>query len=191
MPHHHHVDATTISHELNTISSALNFMTEADLFVQLNAIAAFRNLPTPFLITAASSLITQANSELSSLPNSSALTSALNFALAEDINTGTVDRTTATTVVNALNGVLRLPGGSLFEFATPQTFMNAGATDAAVDKDPQIRQQLATDWNQPLNLGATELNNLLGDFLHYRFNGFSQTTAIAATINDIQNNHVV
>jgi hypothetical protein len=189
--HHHHVSVQTISAELGTIKTAIGFLTQADLYVELNAIAASHGLPTPFLITTAGTLIGQANSLMGTLPNGAALASATNFALSEDINTGRVGPGTASVVVGALNDVLPLPAGSLFAFATNLTFLNARATHAAVRQDPQINRQLSVNWNQPLNLAAAELRNLNGDLLHYRALGFSLEAGFAATINDIQTNNVI
>lgn len=187
----HHVHAKTISKELQTVKTAIGFLSEADSFVRLNFIAADRGLPTPFLISAASSLIAQADATLSALPNGTALALAFNESLNEDFTPGGVTRATAVTVVNALNDVLRLRPGSLFEFSNGATQLNAGATAAAKHQDHHIDRQLAVNWNQPLNLAAAQTNGVLGDFLHYRAAGFSATTAIGATINDIQLNHVI
>ena len=190
MSHSHHVDVKTISNELNTAKTAIGFLSQADLLVGLNAIATARGLPTPFLIPAANSLIAQGNQMLSTLPNSSGLTSSINLALNQGINSGGVDRGTATLVVQSLNDVLPLPPNSLSEFPSRLTFLNAAGKHAAVHRDPHIDRQLASKWNQPFNFAAAEDKNLLGDFLHYRAAGFSATSAISATINDIQNNHV-
>jgi hypothetical protein len=189
--HHHHVDAKTISKELQTVKSAMGFLSEADSFIRLNFIAAVRGFPTPFLISAANDLITQAGVTLSALPNGSALALALNVSISEDFTPGGVSVGTAVTVVNALNSVLGLRAGSLFEFSNGTTLLNAGATAAAKHQDHQIVNQLAVNWNQPVNLAAVETSNVLGDFLHYRAAGFSQVAAIGATINDIQLNHVI
>ena len=91
---HHHVDAKTISKELHTVKSAIGFLSEADSFIRLNFIAAVRGFPTPFLISAANDLITQAAVTLSALPNGSALASALNVSISEDFTPGGVTRGT-------------------------------------------------------------------------------------------------
>lgn len=187
----HHVSAKTISKELHTIKSAIGFFSEADSFIRLNFIAAVRGFPTPFLISTANSLIAQADATLSALPNGSTLAQALNVSVSEDFTPGGVTKSTAVTVVNALNDVLRLRPGSLFEFSNGTTLLNAGATAAAKHQDHHIKRQLAANWNQPLNVAAAQTNGVLGDFLHYRAAGFSGTAAIGATINDIQLNHVV
>jgi hypothetical protein len=191
MSHHHHVDAKTISRELQTVKSAIGFLSEADSFIRLNFIAAVRGFPTPFLISAANALITQADVALSALPNGSALALALNASISEDFTPGGVSVGTAVTVVNALNDVLRLRPGSLFEFSNGTTLLNAGATAAAKHQDHHIVRQLAVNWNQPVNLAAAQTSGVLGDFLHYRAAGFSPVAAIGATINDIQLNHVI
>ena len=187
----HHIDAKTIVKELHSVKTAIGFLSEADSFVRLNFIAAVRGFPTPFLISAANSLIAQADTTLSALPNGSALALAFNVSLSEDFTPGGVTPGTAVTVVNALNDVLRLRPGSLFEFSNGTTLLNAGVTAAARHQDHHIGRQLAVSWNQPLNLAAAETSGVLGDFLHYRAAGFSPTAAIGATINDIQLNHVI
>jgi hypothetical protein len=189
--HRHHVDARTIGNELAKVSKAIGFLTEADSFIRLNDIAAVRGLPTPFLLDAANQLIAQADSTVSTLRNGSALAQTLNIALNQDFSAFGVPRSTAAALVQALNNVLRLPPGSLFNSPTGATIFNADATRAAKHHDPQIQQQLATDWNGPWGLAATETQGVLPDFLHYRALGFSPTTAIGATINDIQTNHIV
>lgn len=187
----HHVDAKTIGKELQTVKSAIGFLSEADSFVRLNFIAAVRGFPTPFLISAANSLIAQAATTLSPLPNGSALAQELNVSIQEDFTPPGVTRSTAVAVVNALNDVLRLPPGSLFEFSNGTTQLNAGTTAKAKHHDHHINRQLAVNWNQPVNLAAAQTNGVQGDFLHYRAAGFSGVAAIGATINDIQLNHVI
>ena len=187
--HHHHVEAKTIGKELATVSTAIGFLTEADSFIRLNDIAAFRGLPTPFLIAAANQLIAQADATVSTLPNGAALAGALNVALVEDFTPFGVPPSTAVALVNALNNVLRLPPGSIFNLPNGATIFNADATATATHHDPQINQQLATDWNGPWSVAAVETQGVLPDFLHYRAAGFSPTAAIGATINDIQAIH--
>ncbi|MBV9756471.1 MAG: hypothetical protein JO047_05400 [Alphaproteobacteria bacterium] len=187
--HHHHVDAKTIGKELATVSTAITFLTEADSFIRLNDIAAVRGLPTPFLIAAANQLIAQADGTVSSLPNGSALAGALNTALIEDFTPFGVTQSTAAALVNALNNVLKLPPGAIFNAPNSATIFNADATRAAKHHDNQINQQLATGWNGPWNVAAVETQGVLPDFLHYRAAGFSPTAAVGATINDIQVMH--
>lgn len=187
--HHHHVEAKTIGQALATVNTAIGFLSEADSYVRLNSIAAVRGLPTPFLIGAANQLIVQADVTVSPLPNGSALAAALNAALGEDFTPFGVSQNTAAVLVNALNNVLKLPPGSIFNLPTSATIFNAAATAAAKHHDPQINQQLATDWNGPWNVAAVQTQGVLPDFLHYRAAGFSPTAAVGATINDIQINH--
>lgn len=188
--HHHHVDAKTISKALATVNPAIGFLSEADSFIRLNFIAAVRGLPTPFLIAAANQLIAQADATVAPLPNGSELAGALNVALSQDFTPFGVTQATATTLVNALNNVLKLPPGSIFSDPSSSTIFNAAADNRAKHHDPQINKQLAADWNGPWSLAATETQGVLPDFLHYRAAGFSPTAAIGATINDIQQNHV-
>lgn len=187
--HHHHVNAKTIGKELATVKTAIGFLTEADDYERLYNIAAVRGLPTPFLIAAANQLIAEADQTVSTLPNGSTLANAMNAALREDFTPFGVQRNTAAALVQALNSVLQLPAGSIFNLPTSATIFNAEATKAARHHDPQIKQQLAADWNGPWSVTATETQGVLTDFLHYRAAGFSPTAAVGATLNDIQQNH--
>ena len=180
----HHVDAHTIGRELHgSIKPALGFLIEAAYFAQLNNIAAANGLSTGYLLTAAENLTTQADDILAALPHVQGLIAAVNAALIEDINRGGVDQNTATQVIAALNGALKLPQGALFEFASGSTFLNAGATGKAVHLDARIRHQLNVNWNQALN--AARQFSVSADFQAHRAAGFSPASAVGVVTNDI------